>query len=145
MTIYAFMMLDLGLKGVVRDVFAAIFRFWYNAGMAPVEVPFNNLRKITGASRPAIANAIAKLEEKEFLSVQKSPGKRSKYNVHLSEPMLRDFEATFHQRTNKALSPVVASQPRALNDNGNPGYKTQNNNVVQGNIALDTGGLPEAL
>lgn len=97
--VYSFMRMELGLKGVVRDVFAAIFGFWLKAGEVPVYAPFASLSKITGASRPAISSAIAKLEEKGNITIKKSPGKRSMYDVHLTESMLRDFEVTFGRLT----------------------------------------------
>ena len=117
--IYAFMMLDLSLKGVVRDVFAAIFNFWIKAGKIPVHAPFRSLKRITGASRPSISVAIAKLEDKGLLSVQKSPGKRSMYEVHLPETILNDFEETFHKRSGAKSFDSKNISPKSTDSNSN--------------------------
>ena len=163
--IYAFMSEILGLAGYAKEVFAAIFGFWYSAGKAPVIASLSTLQCITGATRASVVAAIKDLTDKGLISVQRSPGKNSLYEVTLEPELLVDYEATFRQSevqypnqqrynlntttgslakphagqmTIPATGTAVVPQTKGLENNDVNIIRTSNNSLI------DTGGLPEA-
>lgn len=80
--IYSFMSFSLGLSGATKEVFAVIFGFW-KSKQAAVEVSNSVVRKITGLSNTAIAEAKNKLKAAKLIIPHEIPGKPSLYEVCL--------------------------------------------------------------
>lgn len=80
--IYSFMSFSLGLRGATKEVFAVIFGFW-KSKQAPVVVSNSAVRKITGLSNTAIAEAKNKLKAAKLIIPHEIPGMPSLYEVCL--------------------------------------------------------------
>lgn len=81
-TLYPFMTQKLMLKGAERDAFAVIFSFWQK-NMKPVKVSFTTIQEISGATRPTIIAAIARLKARGLIEICKNRGKTNTYNIIL--------------------------------------------------------------
>lgn len=89
--IYPFMSSDLKLAGLAKECFAIIFNFWLYMGQKPVGVSLMTMQEITGGTRPAVIQAILKLEKAGLIAAQKTSGKTTKYDVILPKQTLEEF------------------------------------------------------
>jgi len=89
--IYPFMAFALNLTGLAKECFAVIFNFWISQGQKPVSVSLTTMQTITGGTRPAVVQAVHKLEKYKFLIAMRTPGKRTVYEVTIPEQVLTDF------------------------------------------------------
>lgn len=89
--IYPFMASVLYLSGLTKECFAIIFGFWFSQGQKPVCVSLTTMQTITGGTRPAIINAVHKLEEAGLIIAERTPGKKTIYDVTIPEQALIEF------------------------------------------------------
>lgn len=89
--IYPFMASVLCLSGLTKECFAIIFGFWLSQGQKPVGVSLTTMQTITGGTRPAIINAVHKLEEAGLILAERTPGKKTIYDVTIPEQALIEF------------------------------------------------------
>lgn len=89
--IYPFMASILNLAGLAKECFAVIFGFWFAKGKNPVGVSLTTLQTITGGTRPAVIQAIYKLEKAGLIRASRMPGKKTTYDVILPEQTLAEF------------------------------------------------------
>lgn len=146
--LYSFMASELGLKGLVKEVFAIIFGFWLETNKTAAWVSLTTMQKITGGTRPAVVNAIKALESRGFIRTIRSPGKCSQYSITIPQAIIDDFEATFHILGKSANRiPVKSSNPQGLigNTSSSKIFIPQNNNrrynnsFNHGNQSLNVG------
>lgn len=93
--IYPFMASILNLAGLAKECFATIFGFWFSQGQHPVGVSLTTMQTITGGTRPAVVQAIHKLEESKLIIATRTPGKKTVYDVTIPEQALTDFKALY--------------------------------------------------
>lgn len=89
--LYPFMARGLNLAGLAKECFAVIFGFWFALGRTPVGVSLTTMQTITGGTRPAVIQAINKLEKAGLITASRIPGKKTTYDVILPEQTLAEF------------------------------------------------------
>ncbi len=89
--IYPFMSGVLRLSGLTKECFATIFNFWLFQGQHPVRVSLTTMQATTGGTRPAIIQAVHKLENAGLILASRAPGKKTTYDVILPKQILTEF------------------------------------------------------
>ncbi len=142
---------SLNLAGLAKECFAVIFGFWLSQGQKPVSVSLTTMQTITGGTRPAVVQAVHKLEEFKLLVALRRPRKKTKYDVIIPEQVLADFKALYATGLVKQLNHEGCSRntstsvPTLLRNN----IKTKHKSVitplkVKTASEIRTGGLKEA-
>lgn len=102
--LYPFMASALNLTGLAKECFAVIFGFWFSLGQHPVGVSLTTMQTITGGTRSAVVQAIHKLEEFKLIVAIRTRGKKTLYDVTISEQSLTDFKALY---ANELVHPFI--------------------------------------
>lgn len=150
--LYPFMASVLNLAGLAKECFAVIFGFWFAKGKNPVGVSLTTLQTITGGTRPAVIQAIYKLEKAGLIMASRMPGKKTTYDVILPEQTLAEFMNTY--TVNRLVSTHISqeytpktrtSQTCILLKNKKEKHKSVNTPLrVKHTGEIFTGGLKEA-
>lgn len=149
--LYPFMA-QLGLAGLAKECFATIFGFWYSQGQHPVGVSLTTMQTITGGTRPAVIQAINKLEKAGLIIGSRIPGKKTIYDVKLPEQTMAEFKELYAGKravntlNHQEYSPKTSTSPPNLpRNNKNPKREPYNTPLkVRTTDGINTGGLKEA-
>lgn len=117
-TIYPFMAGVLKLAGLAKECFAVFFNFWLAKGQNPVGVSLTTLQTITGGTRPAVIQAIRKLENAGLIMGSRIPGKKTTYDVILPEQTLAEFIDVY--ASNKPVSTLIHQEFSLKTRTGQP-------------------------
>lgn len=121
--IYPFMASVLGLAGLAKECFAIIFGFWFSQGQHPVGVSLTTMQTITGGTRPAVVQAVHKLEESGLVLAVRTPGKKTFYDVTIPEQALIEFKELYancklvNSFNPKEYTPLTSSSKTSLPQN----------------------------
>lgn len=152
-TIYPFMAGVLKLAGLAKECFAVLFNFWLAKGQNPVGVSLTTMQTITGGTRPAVIQAIYKLEKAGLIMASRMPGKKTTYDVILPEQTLAEFldEYVVGNKPVSTLNPKEYTQITRTSigiipvNNKKEKHKSLNTPLKVKNAGeIRTGGLKEA-
>lgn len=108
----------LNLAGLAKECFAVIFGFWFALGRTPVGVSLTTMQTITGGTRPAVIQAINKLEKAGLIIASRIPGKKTTYDVILPEQTLAEFMNTYAD--NRLVSTLISQEYTPITRTGHP-------------------------
>lgn len=142
----------LNLAGLAKECFAVIFCFWYNQEQHPVTVSLTTMQTITGGTRPAVVQAVHRLEVDGLIVAERTPGKMTTYNVVIPQHVLAEFKSLYPQ--NKPVKMFNPQEVIPLTSTSHPRIPQNKNNVkckpditslkVKAVGEIRTGGLKEA-
>lgn len=145
--LFSFMSSVLHLYGYTKETFAVIFGFWLSGGEKPVPASLSTIQKITGATRPAVVQAIENLISRNLLSALKSPGRRTFYSVILDPQLLLEIKEDIQNKVDKPFNqPCLADFTSAgkVAKPRNQGKPKVNPLRMKSATEMSTGDLEEA-
>ena len=150
--LYPFMACVLNLAGLAKECFAVIFGFWISQGEQPVGVSLTTMQTITGGTRPAVIQAVHKLENAGLILALRTPGKKTIYNVKLPEQTLADFKESYASK--KLVNSLNPQEYTPKTSTGTASLPQNNKNATHESVItplrvkpaseIRTGGLKEA-
>lgn len=142
--IYSFMGCQLNLSGITKEVFSFIFGLWLKK-QAPVYASITTLMNLTGAARSSVQLAIKNLQIKGFIAANKTPGKRTMYDISIPQKDLIEILSILEVPPARKSGETPPENRTTTGPKfGNQNKKRRNNNLEVPNLSeMTTGNLNE--